>query len=114
MATPQWKTGDNHPPISGVVKDAAGAPVNISTAVSVRFVSRLKTAPNTVITGAAINDDIGDVPTRGKWHYVWSAALVDAGEYETEIEITWPSSKIETYPSDKEENPTYVVDADLD
>lgn len=110
MAVPEYKTGDNYPSIAGVISDASGA-VNISTAVSLRFLAK---SGATTIIGTAVKDDVGDVPTRGTWHYVWGVSdLLVAGTYSVEIEVTWPSSKIETFPSSAANNPTFLVSADL-
>jgi hypothetical protein len=112
MAVPEYRTGDNYPPITGTVTDGAGAAVNISTAVSVRFVA---VSGATVITGSTTNLDVGDVPTRGTWRYSWGASdLSVAATYEFEIEVTWPSSKIQTFPSSKLRAPTFLVTADND
>lgn len=110
MAVPEYKTGDNYPSIAGTVADANG-PVNISTAVSLKFVAK---SGATTITGVAVKDDVGDVPTRGTWHYVWiTTDLAVAGTYQVEIEVTWPSSKVETFPSLGTANPTFIVSQDM-
>ena len=114
MAIPEYKTGDTSPDITGTVTDALGA-VNIFTALSIRFIATNKTTPGTPIAGAAVKVDDGTAPLRGKWKYVWGASdLTVAGTYETEIEVTWTTGKIETFPNNKSRNPTFVVTDDLD
>lgn len=110
MAIPEWKTNDNYPSISGVISDASGA-LNIFTAVSLKFLAK---SGSTTITGVAVNDDDGTTPNRGKWHYTWGGTdLAVAGTYQVEIEVTWPSSKVETFPSSSTNNPTFSVTADI-
>ena len=112
MAIPEYKTGDTAPDIAGTVTDANG-PVNISTATSLRFIA--KSGSNPVIAGAATKVDDGTTPLRGKWKYTWGASdLSIAGTWEVEIEVTWTSGKIETFPNSKTRNPTFIVTEDLD
>lgn len=112
MAT-EFKTGDTSPDITGTVTDANG-PVNISTATALKFIA---VSGAKVITGAAVNLDIGDVPTRGKWRYVFTATdLNTVGDFEAEIEVTFPGgppTKITTFPNAKSRNPRFTVTADL-
>lgn len=113
MAVPKFKTGDTWTPISGTVVDASGNPVNISSATSLRFVAKLQSGA-AVIRGTATKLDV-DVSTRGTWSYTWVASdLSIPGTYESELEVTWPTGKVETFPADKSDNPTFVVSADLD
>lgn len=114
MATPVFYTGDNWPPLQGTVKDANGAVVDISTAVSLRMVAKLTA---TIIAGTAVKRDAsrgGDgVGTDGKWEYVWGTSDLDTAGvgWIPEIEVTWPSSKIETFRTDTE---TFTIKADND
>lgn len=113
MAT-EYKTGDTFPDLSGTVQDASGSAVNISTATSIRLVAKRQSGSE-VIAGVAVKDDIGDTPTRGKWHYVLQTSdLSVAGTWEVEIEVTWTTGKIETFPDNAGRNPTFLVTADLD
>jgi hypothetical protein len=111
MPNPEYKTGDTWPPITGIVSDANG-PVNINTATGVRFIAKSGT---TTIAGAATNLDDGTVPNRGKFKYTWgSSDLSQAGDYESEVEVTWQVGRVETFSSDKARNPTFHVTDDLD
>lgn len=114
MATPIFYTGDNWPPLQGTVKDAAGVVVNISTMVSLRMVAKMA---STTIEGAAVLRDVsrgGDgTGADGKWEYVWGVGDLDVAGvgFLPEIEVTWPSSKIETFRTDTE---TFTIKADND
>lgn len=113
MAT-EYKTGDTFPPIKGTVLDANNAAVNVFTATSLRFIAK-RVGGNEVITGAATKIDDGTLGLRGRWQYTWgSSDLSVAGDYETEIEVTWSVGNIETFPDNKTRNPVFNVSADLD
>lgn len=114
MATPVFYTGDNWPPLQGTVKDADGVVVSIATAVSMRMVAKLATD---VIEGVAVKRDAtrgGDgIGTDGKWEYVWALTDLDIPGvgWIPEIEVTWPSSKVETFRTDTE---TFTIKTDND
>jgi hypothetical protein len=111
MAVPEYKTGDTFPAISGTISDANG-PVNIFAASSIRFIAK---TGSTVIAGAATKIDDNTVPLRGKWSYSWGPSdLLAAGTYTCELEVTWSTGVIETFPSKDTNNPTFTVSADLD
>src|SRR4051812_10826056 len=105
MATPVFYTGDNWPPLQGTVKDADGVVVSIATAVSMRMVAKLSA---NIIAGTAVKRDAthgGDgTGADGKWEYIWAAGDLDTAGvgWIPEIEVTWPSSKVETFRTDSE------------
>lgn len=114
---PEYKTGDTWPPISGAALDKDGNPVDIHTAESARFVSKGKGSAPATIAGTVVIVDDGTVPLRGKYTYNWAVGdLVQADIYEAELEVTWTTVplKIQTFPSKKDNNPTFTVTADLD
>lgn len=114
MPIPEWKTGDTTQDMTGTVTDANG-PVNIFTAASIRFIAKSTTGSFPVIAGAAVKIDDGTSPLRGKWRYVWGATdLANAAEYESELEVTWTTGKVETFPNNKARNPHFLVSDDLD
>jgi hypothetical protein len=113
MAT-EYKTGDSYPPIRGTVKDNTGAAVAISTATTVRMIAKRVGGTETV-TGATVKLDDGSTPLRGRWEYQLATSdLAVAGDYEVELEVTWPGGKIETFPDNQSRNPVITVSADLD
>jgi hypothetical protein len=108
MAIPEWKTGDTTPDIGGQLTDNDG-PVDISGATSVKFIA---------VCDARVDPIEGtcDVPAgaSGLWSYTWGASDLDtAGTYFCEIEVTWTVGKIQTFPNNKERNPSFVVTEDL-
>jgi hypothetical protein len=114
---PEYKTGDTFPPISGVARDESGNPVDIHLAESARFVAKGKGPTPATISGAVTIVDDGTVPLRGKYTYNWAPTdLSVADTYEAELEVTWTTVplKIQTFPSNKANNPTFIVTADLD
>jgi hypothetical protein len=117
MAVPEYRQGDTWPPITGTVLDGNGSPVDIHTALSIRFVSLPAGAsPGTgSITGTTVNLDDGTLPNRGRWSYTWATHDLDViGTYEVMIEVTWSAGKIESFPSSKLRAGTYLVTADND
>ena len=115
MAVPEYRSGDTWPAITGTVLDGASAAVNISTAISIKFVGWLQPAGATVIgtSGTVTNLDDGTVGNRGKWSYLWGPTdLAVVGTYEVEIEVTWTTGKVESFPSSKSRASTYIVTGD--
>jgi hypothetical protein len=114
MAIPEYFTGDTWPPLSGTVKDASDAAVNISGATSIRMIAK-RSGGTEVIAGTATIVDDSTTPNRGKWTYEWASSdLSVAGSYVPEIEVTWPGgppTRIETFRTDSE---TFTVKADND
>jgi len=81
------------------LKDAFGAPVNV-TGASVVFSMRVKPAGTMKITretGVIVNAGIGRV------RYEWASDGSDtdtADEYEGEFQVTYANGKIQTFPND--------------
>lgn len=115
MAVPEYRVGDTWPAITGTVLDGSGNPVNIFTAVSIKFVGWLQPAGATIIgtSGVVTNLDDSTTPNRGKWQYLWAVADLNvAGTYEVEIEVTWTTGKTESFPSSKARAGTFIVTGD--
>jgi hypothetical protein len=114
-STPEYKTGDDWPPLSGTVTDLNGE-VNISGANHIRVILKGRISGTIIASNATIIDD-GTVGLRGKWQYNWATNdLLVADTYEVEIEVTWAlvPLKIQTFPNAKTRNPTVSVTEDLD
>jgi hypothetical protein len=119
MATPEYYTGDTWPPLTGTAKNAAGNPQDISSADSLRAISK-RVGGTEVIAGTAVFKEVvhggAGNGTDGEWQYVWDADdLTLAGEYIPELEVTWDElsspPKVETFRLDSEK---FIVHADND
>lgn len=111
-ATPEWRVGDNWPPISGTIVDGAGNPVDVSGASSLTFKSL---SGSNAVTGTATNLDDGTTENRGKWSYTWADDdLSVAGSYGVLIAVEWTADQLESFPSNEKAQPTYVVTANND
>lgn len=119
MATPEYYTGDTWPPLGMVATNAAGAPVDLSSAASFRMIAKqLLPVGVDIIDGPAVFMDpdrggTGD-GTDGQMEYFWTASdLTIVASYTPELEVTWDAlstpPKIETFKLD-----TFVVKADND
>jgi hypothetical protein len=98
----QIKQNDTRPLFVVVLKDDFGeeteAPVNLTTAGGTAFFNMRAKAGGAVKisrgTALVTNAAAGEVT------YSWLPADTDtAGEYEAELEVSWPSSKVETFPN---------------
>ena len=93
------KQNDTASFITRDLKDAFGAPVNV-TGASVVFSMRVKPAGTMKITretGVIVNAGIGRV------RYEWASDGSDtdtADEYEGEFQVTYANGKIQTFPND--------------
>jgi hypothetical protein len=91
------KSNDTASFLTRDLKDAFGAPVNV-TGASVVFSMRVKPAGTMKITrqtGVIVNAGIGRV------RYEWTASNTDtADEYEGEFQVTYANGKIQTFPND--------------
>ena len=79
------------------LKDAFGAPVNV-TGASVVFSMRVKPAGTIKVDG---EDAVIVTAGTGRVRYEWLAANTDtADEYESEFQVTYANGKIQTFPND--------------
>jgi hypothetical protein len=79
------------------LKDAFGAPVNV-TGAAVKFSMRVKPAGT-----IKVDDEDAVIVTAGtgRVRYEWTAANTDtADEYEAEFQVTYANGKIQTFPND--------------
>lgn len=93
------KRGDRPGFLRGTCADADG-PVNIQAALEVRVLARKRdTAVLKLNVLATVLDD-GTPANRGRWEYRWADADLDtAGNYELEVQVTWPSNERITFPT---------------
>jgi hypothetical protein len=88
------KRGDTRHAIKAVLKDASGAPVDL-TGCSVNFHMAPLNRP-AVISRAAHIEDAGN----GEVWMVWAPGETDAaGFYQAEFEVTYQDGKRETFPN---------------
>ena len=88
------KRGDRLPVASATLKDATGAPVNIS-GMTVKFLMKADDGTLKVNAAATIVDGPG-----GKVEYAWLAVDTDTvGHYRGEFEVTDAASKKMTFPN---------------
>lgn len=100
--TPDWegRQGDTEKAFPFVCRDANG-PVDISTATDVKFHMTKKVGQM-----ALINADATDVDyAHGEGRYEWADGETDdlLGFYYAEIQVTFPSGKVRTFPEAKDE-----------
>ena len=79
------------------LKDAFGAPVNV-TGAAVKFSMRVKPAGT-----VKVDDEDAVIVTAGtgRVRYEWTAANTNtADEYEGEFQVTYANGKIQTFPND--------------
>jgi hypothetical protein len=92
------KAGDLEPAVL-VVLTSQGAPLNVSTATSVRFIMRAPGASSAVIDAAATKVDDGTVAKRGQVKYVWqSGETATPGTYHAWFEVEWSAGRSQTFP----------------
>jgi hypothetical protein len=91
------KQNDTASFITRDLKDAFGAPVNV-TGAAIKFSMRVKPAGSIKVDdedGVIVNAGIGRV------RYEWTAANTNtADEYEGEFQVTYANGKIQTFPND--------------
>ena len=79
------------------LKDAFGAPVNV-TGATVVFSMRVKPAGTVKVNAQACNLVTAGI---GRVRYEWVAANTDtADEYEGEFQVTYANGKIQSFPND--------------
>ena len=87
---------DTGSPITRDLKDAFGAPVNV-TGASVTFSMRVKPAGTVKVDGAAATIVSAGI---GRVRYTFSASDTNtADEYESEFECTFSNGTIQTFPN---------------
>ncbi|MEN8659819.1 MAG: BppU family phage baseplate upper protein [Marivita sp.] len=89
------KQNDTFPDLEGVLTDENGTPINLTDATAVRF--HMRDAEGTVV----IDADMTVVsPADGTVYYSWQGAdTATAGTFEAEVEVTYSTGKIETFPN---------------
>ena len=91
------KANDTASFITRDLKDAFGAPVNV-TGAAVKFSMRVKPAGTVKVDAASAA--IVTAGT-GRVRYEWTAANTNtADEYEGEFQVTYANGKIQTFPND--------------
>lgn len=90
------KTGDTEPGPELTLLDAAGAPVNL-TGATVRFIMATSATPRAIVVDAvAVLADAAS----GRVDYVWGATdTATAGSYVAEVEVTYASGRVQTFPT---------------
>ena len=91
------KANDTASFITRDLKDACGAPVNV-TGASVKFSMRVKPAGTVKVDD---QDAVIVTAGTGRVRYEWTAANTNtADEYEGEFQVTYANGKIQTFPND--------------
>lgn len=97
MATSYLKRGDTSPPFTATLKGADGEPADLSGAIA-RFIMRRAAWPRTVKVDGPMAILLPE--TDGKVQYDWGPADTnEADSFDGEIEITFGTGEIETFPS---------------
>ena len=87
------KRGDKKPDL---VIDCTndGVPVNLTTATSVRVIAK-RGLTTVFIDTAPTRDNVNGIVT-----HAWAGTETDtAGRLMCEVEVTWPSAKLQTFPA---------------
>ena len=91
------KQNDTASFITRDLKDAFGAPVNV-TGAAVKFSMRVKPAGTVKVDD---QDAVIVTAGTGRVRYEWTAAnTTTADEYEGEFQVTYANGKIQTFPND--------------
>lgn len=98
MADFTIKRNDLLPVLEAILKDADGQPVDLTDAVSCVFHMRLESDQSLTVEDGVCSFDADRLT--GKVLYAWATNDTDAeGVYLGEFEVTWPASKLQSYPS---------------
>lgn len=96
------RSGDTSPSIQRQMTDDDGRPIDLTQA-SVRFIMTPQYDSTPVIDAAAtvVSDSAaGIAPTDGVVRYDWGPTdTAAAGPYRAEFEVTFPTGRVETFPS---------------
>ncbi|MCA1571918.1 MAG: hypothetical protein LC798_16725 [Chloroflexi bacterium] len=93
------RVGDRLPAILSTLTDGAGTPLDLTEALSVRFIMRAMDGVAPILDAAA--DVIGDPPL-GQVRYSWAAGdTAVAGAYFAEWQVTFSDSRRLTVPNDE-------------
>lgn len=100
--------GDTYPALTGSVADGNGA-VALTTADTVLIL--LKQDGEAVMSFEATSVDD---PGTGEWVYEWEVGDTDiVGTYAVEVEVTWNTGVIQTFPNTAEGRDTVTIVQDL-
>lgn len=95
-----FKRNDTGPPIVITCLDG-DVPMNLTGAVSARFLMGTISATGVNFTKVAGACTFNSDRSTGKVTYDWADNdLNTAGEYKAEVEVTWASGDIQTFPAD--------------
>jgi len=92
------KRGDLEPPITATIKDATGAVVNLTGATSPVLILKpiAGGSAQRLSTGTTLLD-----ATNGRIRHAWqSGETTTAGSYFAEWEVSWPTSRPQTFPTE--------------
>jgi hypothetical protein len=90
------KVGDRLPYLAATLLDGDGAPVDLSTALSVALRMRLQTSDTPVFTTNCVVTSAAN----GRVEYRWAAGnTATAGDYYGEFVVSWPGPLVQTIPN---------------
>lgn len=94
MASFTIRAGDRLPVITATLQDAAGIPVNLTTATAVKFQMKQPGTPKIDAAATITSASAGTVS------YAWVLADTDTpGRYRAVFEVTWSDGKKQTFPN---------------
>lgn len=110
MATRRtMQSGDTWPPLKGLASDADG-PVDLAAADSLRVLC--KSTSHLIELPVTVLDPIEVV---GPESFNWQADFVEGdtdviGTFVVQLEVTWDTDQIETFPNSRAGTPTLVIE----